>query len=403
LAKSNDELGKDQTQDDTEAKKSKPAPKPKTKPKVEAAPIEIKKTQAPAKAASSKAEDSEATDTGKTSNGAADRVKAAGGKATAALAGLGSIGTGRDLKALVLKIAVIAVAIIAVVVIIFGVLVYAYRSESPVVKAVAQVVPYPVELVNGHFVSYSDYLFEVDANKRAYQNNAKLNNQPAVDFNSADGKKLVKQIKQHSLDKLQSDALVAQLASQKNVKVSDKEVNDLINQLYQRYGGKDTLLKTLKEIYGWNINDLKGVVYKQLLAKDLEEKVTSDPAVDATAKAKAEDILKQVKAGTDFGDLAKKNSQASDAAGGGDLGFFTKGQLPDNLQAAAEALQPGQVSDVVKTQYGYEVIKVIEKKDDGSIHAQHILIKTVDFNSYFQDQLNKAKANKSTTKVLISV
>jgi len=86
--------------------------------------------------------------------------------------------------------------------VIFGVLIYAYRSENPAVKAVASVVPYPVERVNGHFVTYKSYLFEVDANKRAYQNNAKLNNQPAVDFNSADGKKLVVQIKEHALDKL---------------------------------------------------------------------------------------------------------------------------------------------------------------------------------------------------------
>jgi len=68
--------------------------------------------------------------------------------------------------------------------------------------------------------------------------------------------------------------------------VTDKEVNDLINQLYQRYGGKDTLLKTLNQIYGWNIGDLKNVVYKQLLAKNLEDKVTSDPAVTAAAKTK---------------------------------------------------------------------------------------------------------------------
>jgi foldase protein PrsA len=305
-----------------------------------------------------------------------------------------TVGERRNLKSTIIKVTAAVVALLAVVVVVFGVLIYVYKSESPIVKAVAKVVPYPVQRVNGSFVSYSDYLFEVDANKRAYQNNAKLNSQPAVDFNSADGKKLVTQIKQHSLDKLESDTVMAQLASQKKVKVTDKEVNDLVNQLYQRYGGKDTLLKTLKDIYGWNLGDLKQVVRKQLLAKDVEEKVTSDPAVDAAAKAKAQDVLKKVKDGGDFADLAKKNSQASDAASGGDLGFFTKGQLPDNLQAAAEALQPGQVSDVVKTQYGYEIIKVIEKKDDGSIHAQHILTKTVDFNDYFQNELKKAKVNK---------
>jgi foldase protein PrsA len=288
-----------------------------------------------------------------------------------------TVGTRRNLRSTVIKVTAAVVALLAIVLVVFGVLIYMYKSESPIVKAVAKAIPYPVQQVNGRFVSYNDYLFEVDANKRAYQNNAKLNNQPAVDFNSADGKKLVTQIKQHSLDKLESDTVMAQLAAQKKVKVTDKEVNDLINQLYQRYGGKDTLLKTLKDIYGWDLGDLKKVIRKQLLAKDVEEKVTSDPAVDAAAKAKAQDVLKKVKDGGDFADLAKKNSQASDAASGGDLGFFTKGQLPDNLQAAAEALQPGQVSDVVKTQYGYEIIKVIEKKDDGSIHAQHILTKTV--------------------------
>jgi parvulin-like peptidyl-prolyl isomerase len=298
-----------------------------------------------------------------------------------------------DMRSTAIKAGAVLVGVLALVILVFGVLIYGYKSENRVVKAVAAVVPYPVERVNGRFVSYHDYLFEVDANERAYQNNAKLNNQPAVDFKSKDGQKLVAQIKQHSLDKLKSDALVAQLASEKHVTVTDKEVNDLVNQLYQRYGGKDTLLKTLNQIYGWDINDLKSVVRKQLLAKNLQDKVTSDPAVDAQAKGKAQDVLKKIKDGGDFSALAKQYSQASDAAGGGDLGFFTKGQLPDNVQAAAEALQPDQVSDVLKTQYGYEIIKVIEKKDDGSIHAQHILIKTVDFNEWFQGKLDKAKAD----------
>jgi hypothetical protein len=215
-----------------------------------------------------------------------------------------------------------------------------------------------------------------------------------VDFNSADGKKLVVQIKEHALEKLVSDSLTAQLASSKKVKVTDKEVNDLINQLYERYGGKDTLLKTLGQIYGWNINDLKSVVRKQLLAKNLEDKVTSDPGVEATAKSKAQGIVKDLKGGADFTEVAKKSSQASDASSGGDLGFFTKGQLPDELQKAAEALQPGQISDPVKDQYGFEILKVVEKKDDGSIHAQHILVKTIDFTEYFQAELKKAKVNK---------
>lgn len=301
-----------------------------------------------------------------------------------------------DAKGLAVKVSIGLVAVTAVVVTALGVLIYAYQSENPVVTTAASVVPYPAEKVNGAFVSYSDYLFEVDANKRAYQNNAKLNNQPAVDFNSADGKKMLKEIRQHALDKLKSDAVVAQLAREKKVSVSDKETNDLINELYKRYGGKDTLLKTLKQIYGWDLADLKKVVRKQLLAQKLEEKVTSDPKVQAQAKAKAQDVLGKVKAGGDFAELAKQYSQASDASSGGDLGSVTKGQLPDDQQKAIDALQPGQVSDLVKTQYGYEIIKVTEKNGD-TAKVMHILIKTIDFNDYFSEQLEKAKTSKYIT------
>lgn len=300
----------------------------------------------------------------------------------------------RSFRSLALRVGAVALTLLVVVVAVFGVLIYKYKSESPAVRIAANILPYPVEQVNGQFVSYRDYLFEVDANKKAYQNNAKLNNQTAVDFKSEDGKKLLTQIRQHALDKLKSDAVTAQLASQKKVTVTDKEVNELIDQLYDRYGGKDTLLKTLNQIYGWNLNDLKSVIRKQLLLKNLEDKVTADPAVDAAAKTKAQDVLKKVQDGGDFGELAKQYSQASDAATGGDLGFFAKGQLPDNVQAAAEALQPGQVSDAIKTQYGYEILKVVEKKDDGSIHGLHILIKTIDFNDYYQKELDKAKVKK---------
>ncbi len=304
----------------------------------------------------------------------------------------------RNFRSGAVKVLAVAVGLVAVVIVIFGVLIYGYKSENPAVKMVASVVPYPVLIVNNQWATYNNYLVEVDGIKFFTKKNASMNNQPVVDYNSADGKKLVVKIKQATLDKLKSDAVVSQLAKQKKVSVSNKDINDMLDKIYQNNGGKDTVIKAAKDIYGWNLVELKSELSKQLLQSKLSDKVTSDPAVDAAAKAKAQDVLKKLKDGGDFAALAKQYSQASDAASGGDLGFFTKGQLPDNLQAAAEALQPGQISDAVKTQYGYEVIKVIEKKDDGSIHAQHILIKTVDFTEYLQTQITKAK-----TQTLIKI
>ena len=91
-----------------------------------------------------------------------------------------------------------------------------------------------------------------------------------------------------------------------------------------------------------------------------------DPGGDAAAKAKAkatiESVLKKAKAGEDFGKLAQQYSQDGSAAQGGDLNFFPKGQMVPEFSNVAFALKPGQISDVVTTQFGYHVIKVIDHK-----------------------------------------
>jgi peptidyl-prolyl cis-trans isomerase C len=89
----------------------------------------------------------------------------------------------------------------------------------------------------------------------------------------------------------------------------------------------------------------------------------ADPAAKAKARAKAEGLLKQIKAGGDFAALAKQNSEdPGSAVQGGDLGYFPPGQMVGPFNDAAFKLAPGAVSDLVETQFGFHIIKVADKQ-----------------------------------------
>src|ERR1700723_2453433 len=89
----------------------------------------------------------------------------------------------------------------------------------------------------------------------------------------------------------------------------------------------------------------------------------SDAKTDAAAKAKAEDILKQIKSGGSFADLASKNSDdPGSKTQGGELPMIPTSGLDPAYAKAAMALNPGQTSDVVKSQFGYHIIQT-EQKD----------------------------------------
>ena len=180
------------------------------------------------------------------------------------------------------------------------------------------------------------------------------------------------------------------LADKYKDKVDTKDIDKDIKKEEKQYGGKDQFESMLKQ-QGMSLDDYKeqkklSAYQKQLLLdkvnvsdKEIKEnskkashiliKVKSDSdkegLSDKKAKAKAEKIQKEVEKNPNkFDELAKKESMDSASAKkGGSLGYVIKGQMVDKFDKALFKLKEGQISDIVKTEYGYHIIKA-NKEDD---------------------------------------
>jgi len=157
-----------------------------------------------------------------------------------------------------------------------------------------------------------------------------------------------------------------------HVKVTDKEVEDF----YKENGDRFKSPQSVKAAH---------ILIKAEDPKD-EEKLTK-------GRKKIEEILQKAKKGEDFAELAKKYSEGPSASKGGDLGFFSKGQMVKEFEDAAFALKTGEISDVVKTHFGFHIIKVTDKKE-----ARTKTLKEVE--SSIKGYLSNMKSEKLLTEYI---
>lgn len=253
-----------------------------------------------------------------------------------------------------------------------------------------------------------------------------------------------KEAESAALDQLISAELLYQAGQKAEIKDLDKQVEEKISQNRAKFPSAEEFDKALKSVE-MTEKDLKeftrkDIIITTLIEKDVvakinisdadvkkfyddnadkfkqEEKVRAshiligvDSAATAEAKQKAkekaETILKKIKAGEDFATLAKSDSTCPSSKQGGDLGMFSKGQMVAPFEKAAFAMKPGEISDVVETQFGYHIIKVTEKKEAGATKLEEVKTKIADYlkNQKIQQQIGtylEELKSKSKTEIL---
>lgn len=260
-------------------------------------------------------------------------------------------------------------------------------APAPPVKPIPETLPDVVARVNGAAIQRAD-LEKAIRNLEANVGNAV----PPERRN---------EIYRGILDQLVEMRLLEQEAAARNIKATEAEVNSGLEQMKSQAPNPEAFQKALAS-RKMSEADLRSearqrLAVDKLLTAEIEPKIAvnesdiadfykknpqffmqpeamrashilikTDAAAGAEgkaqARAKAEDLLRQIKAGGDFAALAKQHSNDGSAGNGGDLGFFPRGQMVKAFEDAAFALQPGEVSPLVESEFGFHIIKAAEHR-----------------------------------------
>ena len=198
---------------------------------------------------------------------------------------------------------------------------------------------------------------------------------------------MVKQYGPDTVEQIIADKVVALEAKKQKINISDAELNEEVDKLKESYGGEDVFTQML-EANNTSLDDLKADLKNYLTLRKLLEpqiKITDEElkayfdenkdSLGEVEQVKASHILVEDEAianeikqkltdGEDFAELAKEYSTDEGSKdNGGQLGFFPKGTMVTEFEDVAFTLPMNQISDLVKSDYGYHIIKVEEKKE----------------------------------------
>ncbi|WFA07741.1 peptidylprolyl isomerase [Tissierella sp. Yu-01] len=271
--------------------------------------------------------------------------------------------------------------------------------------------------VNGEGITEEEFNADYKVFRTLYE---KQYGADALDHVGTDGKTLDETLKESILEKLIMERLVAKEADEMNVTVTDEDVDALLDQYVIDMGGQEffdeflTSSEISEEFFETNMRKellvekhkeefLKGINITEEEAKEFFEEnedaliVLNASHILVATEEEGKAILDRLEKGEDFAALATLESIDSvSAAKGGDLGYFTKGEMISEFEDAAFALEEGEISGLVKTEVGYHIIQLNERKDTYEDLESEIItiLKDEQYINKVQELRNDAKVEK---------
>lgn len=302
----------------------------------------------------------------------------------------------------------VLVVLVAVCALLAGYGIYAYTSGNSAKTTIVQKTPaggkegtsvkndsngQNAAMVNGVAIPKSDYDAEV----------TRFDRQMAMSGRNVDEKD-ASTMRTKILDNMIGRELLKQEAAKQQIKADDAETSAQLETLKKRFGSEEDFKNALARmsITEQALKDqfVTESILRKLVDRDVASKITlapddakkfydenpemfkspetvrashilvkveenASPEDKAKALEKIKGIQKRIQKGEDFAVVAKEVSDCPSKENGGDLNYFQRGQMVGPFENAAFSLKPGQMSDIVETEYGYHLIKLTDRKDAG--------------------------------------
>jgi parvulin-like peptidyl-prolyl isomerase len=236
----------------------------------------------------------------------------------------------------------------------------------------------PLATVDGMKITYGEFKESFVKELNVFQDRSSLSPED------------IDHLKEEILNALIIEKIMLLRAKEISLSVSDGELMKKIEEIKESYsndGFEKTLVAQNVNYSLWKKELRKRMVLEKLIASDVNTKVTVTEnearayyrthkrmyapgkrvhaaQIVVREREKADEILNRLKNGEDFGKVAKEESIGPEAARGGELGFVSQGVMPEEIDAALFSQQNEEISAVIKSPYGYHIVKIIERETE---------------------------------------
>jgi peptidyl-prolyl cis-trans isomerase C len=279
-----------------------------------------------------------------------------------------------------------------------------------------ELAPTVVASVNGDSITVEEFTAELAPLASSYQT-------PPSPQEEANFKNLKKAL----LDQLIDKKIILFEAQKMGITVPEDELDDAFTRLKKSYprGGIDELLRNDAAVRQWKERLRQRLVIEKVInrvsqpvpavdddaartyyKKHRSDFIASDQVrvrqIVVKSRQEAEDLLRRIKRGESFEELAKKHSISPEADQGGDLGFFGRGDMPEEFDVVF-SLQVGETSGIVQSPYGYHIFQVVAKRGEKESNFDEVkerirkMIAQQEEEKVFQRWLKKARKKASIT------